>query len=690
MNNSDRRRVLVELAGVSAAVAAFHIEETRAQNIETIASNVAPLVFSSLAAANAAARSVDGADSGTVVYVAGFRRPGDGGSFLGTIAETERSEFPQGGRISPLPGPGATLPAAAWGVLPAEPDVGVSLQKVIDVAISERRPVILPSGSLTIKTPVLKNYDGDLHLASAGGTRLQLQNTSSDLSVRFGSRQLPSLTLATDARRGQSSIKVTTTNGLAIGDLIHLKTKTVPQNGYGYFKQCVRRISAVVDDQICLDQRLEWDFMTAEGALLDVWRPGRLIMDDIAVAAASRRAMQIDCLVGTRITGCDFIGPGPGWRNDDWGDCLIINACDDTILEHCTFARARYLPNITNGSRRTTIRFFTATEVRHMDANSWAEDTVIEDGRGIATDGLIQSHPSIRTTIRRVTDSVTRTGLFGLDMRGLGDVVEDCSSNNVNGVKGCNTNGPIMKPEYKEMAREFTRHIRRFRSSTAGISCRHHGALVVEGCEVPFISLDGPSFYVGQVEVDATTRTTDLNNINRVARHIQARESVNVVPSIEGDLRIIEIALYPAVGSAPVCRYRSTIYQETRPSSASHTFPVRIHTNSAEAVRRGVRHGKLTARALTEGGMAELVQQYRLDPAGGVPIVMQTVSNAAAEDVKLTLGAAKPHFAAEIRAEGGNGWTQGRDHYWAIEISVALSGRSRTLRRLEIEIEEWT
>lgn len=186
---------------------------------------------------------------------------------------------------------------------------------------------------------------------------------------------------------------------------------------------------------------------------------------------------------------CSFVGAIPGWLPGTV-DTVRVTASDGVDFDLCHFERGRYCPLIQAGARNTKVRRSTVSKIRHIDIAGWAQDTLIEDVTGNDTDGIIESHPNIRPVWRRIRDSVRHSLNSAIDIRGVGEIVEDCKSWSTSGINvGTQEFTPVRA--YEDWTASFTRRITGFESRTGCISAANFSPMIVERCDVPYISAGG-------------------------------------------------------------------------------------------------------------------------------------------------------------------------------------------------------
>lgn len=437
---------------------------------------------------------VDSFLTSTETFPAGvtIRTRREGIAYLVASNEITDSHLVVNGQNFYVQSSGGALDFKAWiGNVSEDEDVGSRLSDAIDAALQTRSALRLPNGTLTVKTNVFVTIPAHkkLHIFSNGGTKLQvMRNNGGGRTIRFRGETGISSTLASDAPRRAMFIEVDDASSVEVGDMLYiLAPDTRVESGWGYRKNCIRKVTALTGNVVQLDQALDFFFTIDEGTTVASYKPAHVHLSRIDYYMDVSCSIAFRYLSG-RVEYGDAEGPFEGWSNQ-FSDGFTTTSCDQFVYDHVNFKKFRYAPQIGYGSRNIQVRNFRAEQVRHLDANTWSQDILFENGIGISTDGIIQCHPCIRPVWRNVHDSVTG-GLKGLDLRGMGETVEDCSVASDTATPGCNTNAPILEPEYRGMAAEMTRTLRRFRSNTAGIKGGREGRLVVEGCEVPVI---GPS-----------------------------------------------------------------------------------------------------------------------------------------------------------------------------------------------------
>lgn len=373
---------------------------------------------------------------------------------------------------------------------------------------STGKPVKLPAGEILIAGDPLNTALGrgqKVKVFGDGGTRLFV-----DANLSATSTEILATTLAVDANQFDITITLASVAGIELGDLLYIDTDTPVETGWRYRKQCIRRVAGVVGNVVQLDQALDFWFTTAEQTTVNVYAPGTFCSDGLdwefnGNVSNNDRKMALRWLVGSRVTNGLMVGQAPGW-NANWTDGFKTIGCDDTIYDGMDFEKLRYAPQITSGSRYTQVKNGYVKECRHLDCNNWSQDTLFENLQGIATDGIIQCHPCIRPTWRNCHDSVTRAGLYGIDLRGLGETVENCSTHSVNGANA-NTNSIVLDSDYAEMAGTFTRRVSGLRAPYSGIRAGQEGLFLVENSYV--YSIDESQYTQDHctISVDDLTRT---------------------------------------------------------------------------------------------------------------------------------------------------------------------------------------
>jgi len=374
----------------------------------------------------------------------------------------------------------------------------------IEKALNASDSIYFPAG--TYRIVGIRTYDlptnkflygdGDATLYFALGTdKLTIQNLAKATT-----------TISADLAIGQSYMNVLSVEGVAEGDLIHIDTATRVSSLFSYQKQCVRRVVAIVGNTISFDQPLDFFFTVLENPRVDFANPFGVQASGVNILCgdtgtdAGGNFLRLIRTSNSAWQNARIAGSVRGWTTG-WSDVFLTLSCDRTLFNNVQFIKSRYSPRISDGSRYTTVSNFTAFQIRHLDTQVWAQDTLFINGVCSDTDGVIQTHPSIRNTFKNVHDSVNREALFGLDLRSVGDIVEDCSASRTDGVIGSNTNGISPLPDYVDWALGYKKRITRFNSTTAIISNRETiGDIEINDCNVPDIALvDG--FGIGSIRI---------------------------------------------------------------------------------------------------------------------------------------------------------------------------------------------
>ncbi|WP_172297227.1 ubiquitin-activating E1 FCCH domain-containing protein [Pseudoruegeria sp. HB172150] len=393
-------------------------------------------------------------------------------------------------------------------------DMHTLFESACAAAIARGCSLRLPQGRIRCNQNVYiyAPANGRFRMYSDGRTTLHVTGQG----IKFEGPQGPETVLATDAPRGSTFIELADVTGMNVGDMLYLNAPdTRVETGWSYRKQCIRRIAAFDGNRVQLDQPLDFWFDSIEGNLggnpgttpteVSSYKPAYVHLQNLDFLCDPATTVRFRGLSGL-VEHCTIEGPVAGWQ-PDFSDGFVTSKCDNLTYDHCRISKVRY-NSITSGSRFVTVRNFVAEQVRHLDASNWAQDLLFENGVGIDTDGIIQCHPTIRPVFRNVHDSVTG-GLLGLDLRGLGETVENCSSTSDAETEGSQTNLPILLDEYEQMATDYTRTLRRFRSTKAAIKPGKEGRIRIEDCAVPYIAeAQGLSNPDCRIHVDELTRLT--------------------------------------------------------------------------------------------------------------------------------------------------------------------------------------
>lgn len=374
----------------------------------------------------------------------------------------------------------------------------------IIAALNASDSVYFPAGTYRVIGSAYYYLTRDKFLYGDGNATIYFA-TSGD-NWTFDSAVKRTTQLSADLAEGQAYMDVVNATDVNVGDIIHLDTATPVDATFGYQKQCVRRVSTVSGTRIGLDQPLDFFFTVAESTRVDFANPygvqadGVNILCGVASSPSGDNYMRLVRTCNSAWRNATLSGSVNGWVTG-WSDVFYTVVCDRTLFDNIKFMMSRYSPQITQGTRFTIVSNFTADRIRHMDCNTWAQDTLFVNGTGIATDGIIQTHPSIRNTFRNINDSIDQSLLYGIDLRCAGSIVEDCSASRIDGEIGANTNGFLPRPEYRTWARKYNRRITRFSSTTAVLQNRDTiGSIEINDCNVPDIGMFDGS-YIGDIKI---------------------------------------------------------------------------------------------------------------------------------------------------------------------------------------------
>ncbi|ASP23584.1 ubiquitin-activating enzyme E1 FCCH domain protein (plasmid) [Antarctobacter heliothermus] len=398
------------------------------------------------------------------------------------------------------------FPVDALGVVDSGEDCGSALGALSASAISEDLPVRFGSGTYTLGG-ALKDIElargSCLRWIGERGAKLYFTN-----NMGIGAAVACETMLAAEVARHDRFIEVLDSTGMEVGDLLHIHTDTRVETGWNYDKQCVRRIARIEGATLFLDQPLEFFFATAVATTVTCYERASAHIKGLHMEMTAAVQLDFRRLCDSSMRDGKVSGPAPGW-SPNFSDGVKTVSCDRFVYDGVDLEKLRYAPVITTGSRHVHVKNCVAKDVRHLDASVWAQDILFEDITGISTDGIIQCHPCIRPVFRRVSDSVTRTGLYGIDLRGLGEVVEDCVVHHANAEVSGNTNAPLLLPEYDAMAGEFTRRITRLRAPHTKIRAGKEGRFIVEQSDVG--GLDESQYTLDHLKimVDDLTRARD-------------------------------------------------------------------------------------------------------------------------------------------------------------------------------------
>ena len=374
----------------------------------------------------------------------------------------------------------------------------------IEKALNASNSIYFPTGTYRIDGARLYNLPTNKFLYGDGSATLYFATANDNLTIQ--NLVKATTTITADLAIGQSYMNVASVAGVSEGDLIHIDTATQVSSIFNYQKQCVRRVVGVVGNTISFDQPLDFFFTVSEAPRVDFANPLGIQVNGVNVLCGDTGTdlggnyLRIIRTANSAWENASIAGSVRGW-SIGWSDVFLTISCDRTLFNNVQFIKSRYSPRITDGSRYTVVSNFTAFQVRHLDTQVWSQDTLFVNGFCFDTDGVIQTHPSIRNTFRNVHDSINRPNLFGLDLRSVGDIVEDCSASRTDGVIGFNTNGVVPLPAYVDWALGYKRRITRFNSTTAVIQNRDTiGDVEINDCNVPDIALfDGAD--IGSIRI---------------------------------------------------------------------------------------------------------------------------------------------------------------------------------------------
>lgn len=391
------------------------------------------------------------------------------------------------------------IDARDYGLLGQGEDAGEGFETMVNAAIAANKAIKFPQGQTRLTQSDRFTLPANHHLSffSDGGAELYIdQNNYSSVQVDGTINITLTNGLAVDAPRFARTIEVTDATGIEIGDILNIRTSTVVETGWNYKKNCIRRVAEVDGNTVWLDKALSFFFTAAEVDEIWVMKPALFTSDKIdyffnadsgaGSGFALRRGMS------ARFTNGKAESPEPGW-GVSFSDGIRFRQCFDIKFENFNFIKLRYCPGF-NQSRGLVVRNFRAESVRHLDCADWSEDIYFEDGIGVDTDGIIQSHPCININFKNVSDSTTSTmqNLAGFDIRALGSRVENCQVTSQILEFGQNTGAirrdEVFWPPYQEMADSYHQVIDGFRSTHAVIPLPAEGSLTVKNSYVPYIN----------------------------------------------------------------------------------------------------------------------------------------------------------------------------------------------------------
>lgn len=408
------------------------------------------------------------------------------------------------------------IDAREYNVIGDGSDVTTEFQTAVNAALSLNLPVKFPQGQIRTTSNLFFTVPANqtLRFFSDGGTELFMDSTANGIFV--DATFIATYMLAADAAIGDAFIEVSDVTGLAVGDTLRIKTNTAVETGWNYKKTCIRRISEIVGTTLYLDQALDFFFTAAEVTGIDFCKPARFESDHIDYRFTATTSYGSKFVLRNHIGGLVTNGkaesPNPGWSTA-FSDGFQVPYCDGVIFDNFDFVRLRYSPQIL-GARNIQVKNCKAIQVRHLDANSWAQDILYENITGIDTDGIIQCHPCIRPVFRNVSDFNSTYG--SIDLRGVGEVVENCQFYCQN--PGGMTNSALITAAYVDWAKGYKRRIAGLKAKGCAISGGRQGGLTVKSCEVG--SVIRSSYYYTDAETFVSSDTVldnmelDFNRIN--------------------------------------------------------------------------------------------------------------------------------------------------------------------------------
>jgi hypothetical protein len=477
------------------------------------------------------------------------------------------------------------IDAREYGVLGDSSNVTTQFTNAVSAALSLNLPIKFPQGQIRLTSNVFITIPANqtLRFFSDGGTELFMDSTAN--GVFIDATSIGTYMLAADADIGDAFIEVSDVTGLAVGDTMRIKTNTAVETGWNYRKTCIRRISEIVGTTLYLDQALDFFFTAAEVTGIDFYKPARFESDHIDYRFTATTSFGSKFVLRNHISGLITNGkaesPNPGWSTA-FSDGIQVPYCDGVIFDNFDFIRLRYSPQII-GARNIQVKNCKAIQVRHLDANSWAQDILYENIVGIDTDGIIQTHPCIRPVFRNVSDFNSTYG--SIDLRGVGEVVEDCQFYCKN--PGGMTNSALITDAYENWAKGYKRKITRLKAKGCLISGGRQGGFTVQSCEVGQVGRS--SYYYSDAETFVSSDTVldrmelDLNRTNPPMPNSDMRRKNG-----EGKLHHVD----------PIYEYR-TRWRSSLITGASQANP---------CVITSARHGYVTGDQVTISGVVGMTQ----------------------------------------------------------------------------------
>lgn len=430
----------------------------------------------------------------------------------GPDAEDHHLTNAAGSKIYILPQSVGVWDLAAWGVdTTGETDEIAAIRKAVSVALASSNSCVLriPGGTIKFSDQVRGTLarGQTFSLIGEGATTLDMTG----LGMRFTAETAIVSSLSSRVAPGDNVCALVDTAGIEVGDLVTFYSKETIETGWGYPKNDVRRVVAKSGNSITVNKPFRWthspddlEHVVTASAPASVDIKGVKFLS--AASSIGGSSVTLNRMTGGRISSCDFIGDTATWASGIFSDSLILAWCCGVDVS-ANITNARYSPSIT---ACISCRFHDSTMicVRHADLNYWSEDCIIENITGIATNGLVQSHPNTGGVFRNITDAGVDALLVGYDLRGLGETVENCRVLGAATPSSVNTCAPLLKSEYLDIAANYIRRISDFNAPNATIALGKDGWNVFERCRVYEIRQNRYEADHTQLSVDALTTFT--------------------------------------------------------------------------------------------------------------------------------------------------------------------------------------
>lgn len=432
------------------------------------------------------------------------------------------------------------LQATMFGVLDNGSDVSDALDSAISAALTLGRQLELPPGDLIVgqsKTFTITE-DDTLRIWSRGDTRLHI---GAIVTFQGTSVAPANLHLADAICYGDTAINIDNASVIKVGDIIYLGSDTPVDTGYGYRKQMIQRVAAVVGNTVYPMEPCNFDFSPSE-TIVSVFRSGKLILDNLHIVNGGGLTKRLDIrrMIAPELRRIRLEGPSA--QHDT--DVLLVGQTESLVAEHITCLNSRYSINLSDGTRNSVIRHVVARGCRHpIDANAWAFNTLVQHLTGVDNISCIECHPCFLMKYEDVYDVLgPYESQGGVVLRSIGGHVKRAVVHDPSGIVNGGPQSPLLLSQYQYIGQLYDRTYEDIVSSTAVLGAGDVRGLYVRNCQVPKLSIDGTSSRVSFVEVD--DRSTGTHAITRVSQRTAPRAApIVLTPTREWGAKGTPIAI---------------------------------------------------------------------------------------------------------------------------------------------------